>query len=216
MFNFFGKKSKQVAPKPQFTPVDLNATSQGISNRKNDTQLKLEQVEKELKCALVDYRQARTPQQKAQAKNKAMRLLKKKKLYQAHCNNLENTQMAVESAAMDVDIMKDNMAIMQTMKHTVQMQKDMMHAMGGVDSMYDVMDDMQEIKEQQEEFNEEMQRNFDIDVDDADLNDEIDELDYQMRMEMDNQGMQVPMGNETNQPMGNLNAEEAALEAELK
>ena len=125
--------------------------------------------------------------------------------------------MAVESAAMDVDIMKDNMAIMQTMKSTVQMQKDMMHAMGGIDSMYDVMDDMQEIKEQQEEFNDEMQRNFDIDVDDADLNDEIDELDYQMRMEMDNQGMQVPMGGEVNPQIGNnLNAEEAALEAELK
>ena len=216
MFNFFGQKKNAAPPKQTFTPVDLNATSHGISNRKNDTQLKLDQVENELKVALVDYRQARTPQQKAQAKSKAMRLLKKKKLYQAHVNNLENTQMAVESAAMDVDIMKDNMAIMQTMKATVQMQKDMMHAMGGIDSMYDVMDDMQEIKEQQEEFNDEMQRNFDIDVDDADLNDEIDELDYQMRMEMDNQGMQVPIG-EMNQPVNNnLNAEEAALEAELK
>ena len=212
MFNFFGKKKNKEPPKPQFTPVDLNATSQGISNRKNDTQLKLEQVEKELKGALVNYRQARTPQQKAQAKAKAMRLLKKKKLYQAHVNNLENTQMAVESAAMDVDIMKDNMAIMQTMKATTQMQKDMLHAMGGIDSMYDVMDDMAEIKEQQEEFNDEMQRNFDVDVDDADLNDEIDELDYQMRMEMDTQGMQVP--GEMNQNP-NVNAEEAALEAEV-
>ena len=213
MFNFFGKKSNKEPPKPQFAPVDLNATSNGIANRKNDTNLKLEQVEKELKGALLNYRQARTPQQKAQAKAKAMRLLKKKKLYQAHVNNLENTQMAVESAAMDVDIMKDNMAIMQTMKATTQMQKDMLHAMGGIDSMYDVMDDMAEIKEQQEEFNEEMQRNFDVDVDDADLNDEIDELDYQMRMEMDNQGMQVP--GEMNQNP-NINAEEAALEAELK
>ena len=214
MFEFFGKKGKKQPPKPQFQPVDLNATSNGISARKNDTTLKLEQVEKELKAALLNYRQARTPQQKAQAKAKAMRLLKKKKLYQAHINNLENTQMAVEGAAMDVDIMKDNMAIMQTMKATTQMQKDMLHAMGGIDSMYDVMDDMAEIKEQQEEFNDEMQRNFDVDVDDADLNDEIDELDYQMRMEMDNQGMQVP--GEMNSAPQNLNAEEAALEAELK
>ena len=120
--------------------------------------------------------------------------------------------MAVESAAMDVDIMKDNMAIMQTMKATTQMQKDMLHAMGGIDSMYDVMDDMAEIKEQQEEFNDEMQRNLDVDVDDADLNDEIDELDYEMRMEMDNQGMQVPK--ESNQFV--QNAEEKALEDELK
>ena len=85
--------------------------------------------------------------------------------------------------------MKDNMIIMQAMKATVQMQKNMMHAMGGIDSMYDIMDDIQEIKEHQEEFNEEMQRNFNIDVDDADLNDEIDELDYQIRMEIDIQGM---------------------------
>lgn len=70
MFNFFGKKKHAEKPQPQFAPVDLNATSHGISNRKNDTQLKLEQVEKELKGALVDYRQARTPQQKLKQKLK--------------------------------------------------------------------------------------------------------------------------------------------------
>ena len=62
-----------------------------------------------------------------------MRLLKKKKMYQAHANNLENTQMVVESDDKDVDIMKDNMAIMQTMKSTVQTQKNMLHAIGGID-----------------------------------------------------------------------------------
>ena len=138
-----------------------------------------------------------------------MCLLKKKKMYQAHANNLENTQMVVESDDKDVDIMKDNMAIMQTMKSTVQTQKNMLHVIGGIDSMYDVMDDMAEFKEQQEEFNNELQRNLDVDID---LNDEIDELDYQMRMEMDVQGMQVPQ--DSNGPM--KNAELAALEAELK
>ena len=103
-----------------------------------------------------------------------MRLLKKKKMYQAHANNLENIQMAVESDDKDVDIMKDNMAIIQTMKSTVQTQKNMLHAIGGIDSMYDAMDDMAETKEQQEEFNDELLRNLDVDIDDTDLNDEID------------------------------------------
>ena len=58
------------------------------------------------------------------------------------------------------------------------------------------MYDKAEIKEQQEEFNNELQRNLDVDID---LNDEIDELDYQMRMEMDAQGMRVPQ--ESNGPM---------------
>jgi hypothetical protein len=41
------------------------------------------------------------------------------------------------------------------MKDTLQIKKDMMHVMGGIDLMYDVMDDIQEIKEKQEEFNDE-------------------------------------------------------------
>ena len=88
----------------------------------------------------------------------------------------------------------------------------MLHSIGGIDSIYGVMDDMAEIKEQQEEFNDELQRNLDGDIDDTDLNEEFDELDYQMRLEMDAQGMQVPQ--ESNGPM--KNAEEAALEAEIK
>ena len=43
--------------------------------------------------------------------------------------------MTVDSANMDCQIMRDNLNIMQMMKDTVQVQKDTMHAMGGVDSM---------------------------------------------------------------------------------
>ena len=38
------------------------------------------------------------------------------------------------------------MSIMQTMKSTVQTQKNMLHAIGGIDSMYDAMDDMLKLK----------------------------------------------------------------------
>ena len=84
-------------------------------------------------------------------------------------NNLSNTQMTVDSANMDCQIMRDNLNIMQVMKDTVQVQKDTMHAMGGVDSMYDVMDDMAEIKDEQQELNEEFQRNYDVDVGDEEM-----------------------------------------------
>ena len=49
-----------------------------------------------------------------------MQLLKKKKMYENHINNLDNTQMIVDSANMDCQIMKDNMNIMQVMQQTVQ------------------------------------------------------------------------------------------------
>ena len=63
--------------------------------------------------------------------------------------------------------------------------------MGGVDSMYDIMDDMAEIKDEQQELNEEFQRNYDVDVGDEELDAELDDLDYQMRMEMDNDGLKA-------------------------
>ena len=188
MFNFFKKKEEK--PKP--IPVDLNITSMNLSNKLNETSLKVNAIDKELKAQLQIYRTTRNPTQKAQAKKNATQLLKKKKMYEQHINNLSNTQMTVDSANMDCQIMKDNMNIMQVMKDTVQVQKDTMHAMGGIDSMYDVMDDMAEIKDEQQELNEEFQRNYDVDVGDEELDAELDDLDYQMRMEMDNDGLKAP------------------------
>ena len=209
MFSFFKKKKEEPKPKP----VDLNITSLNLSNKINDTSLKINAIDKELKAQLQVYRTARNPTAKAQAKKKAVQLLKKKKTYEQHYNNLQNTQVTVDSANMDCQIMRDNMNIMQVMKETVQVQKDTLHSMGGIDSMYDVMDDMQEIKEEQQEINEEFQRNYDVDVGDEELDAELDDLDYQMRLEMDNDGLKAP-GDQIGG--GQIKSDEAELEDALK
>lgn len=211
MFNFFGKKKKE-EPKPK--PIDLNITSMNLSNKMNETNLKVQAIDKELKAQLQLYRSARNPTQKAQAKKKAVQLLKKKKMYEQHYNNLSNTQMTVDSANIDCQIMRDNINIMQVMKDTVQLQKDTLHSMGGIDSMYDVMDDMQEIREEQQELNEEFQRNYDVDVEDEELDAELDDLDYQMRLEMDNDGLKAPNDLVGGQQV--KNSDEAELEEALK
>ena len=59
-------------------------------------------------------------------KEDALSLLKEEKMYEEYINNLSNTQITVDSANMDCQIMKDNMNIMQVMKDTVQVQKDTM------------------------------------------------------------------------------------------
>ena len=210
MFNFFKKKEEKPKPKP----VDLNITSMNLSNKLNETSLKINAVDKELKSQLQIYRTARNPTQKAQAKKKATQLLKKKKMYEQHYNNLSNTQMTVDSANMDCQMMRDNLNIMQVMKDTVQVQKDTLHSMGGIEGMYDVMDDMAEIREEQQDLNEEFQRNYDVDVGDEELDAELDDLDYQMRLEMDNDGLKAP-----NEQVGGeqiKNSDEAELEDALK
>ena len=213
MFNFFGKKTKKEVRKP--ISIDLNIESKNMTNNMNGISLKIAEVDNQLKGQLQVYRSARNPKAKAQAKKKAMQLLKKKKIYEQHKNNLSNAQMTLDSVNMDCQMMRDNMNIMQVMKNTVQVQKDTLHAMGGIDGMYDVMDDMAELKEEQQEMNEEIQRNLDVDVGDEELDAELDELDYQMRVELDNDGLKAPMDNVNGNPLVN-NPDEAQLEDLLK
>ncbi|MCQ2816579.1 MAG: hypothetical protein MJ252_04845 [archaeon] len=52
-----------------------------------------------------------------------------------------------------------------------------------------------------------------MDVEDADLDAELDDLDYQMRCEMNNDGMRAPEGG---QMQSQANRDEAALEDALK
>lgn len=106
--------------------------------------------------------------QKAQAKQKAGNILKKKKMYEAHYNNLSTTQISVESASIQTQMMKDNMDVMTTLKGTVELQKEMMKGMNP-DEVYDIMDDLKDIQEQQEEMNEAFTRNYEIDVGDDEL-----------------------------------------------
>lgn len=134
----------------------------------NDVKLKLDATDKELKAALEQLRAARTPQQKATAKKKATNILKKKKMYDSHFNNLQNTQFNVENTHIQTQMMRDNMDIVNTMKATVSVQKQMMGSMNP-DAVYDLMDDMRELQEDQNEISDAFQRNYDIDVGDDEL-----------------------------------------------
>ena len=185
----FGKKKKEEPKRP---PPDLNNVSLNLSNKMNDMALKIQQTDKELRAQLTIMRTSGNPTAKAQAKKKATQLLKKKKMYENHYNNLSGTQMTVDSANVECQMMKDNLDIVRAMKDTVDVQKQTMKEMGGIDSMYDIMDEMAEIKEEQEEMNQEFQRNYDVDVGDEELEAELDALDYQMRADMDNSNMNAP------------------------
>lgn len=109
MFNVFGSKKKE--EKKVVKQVDLQDTSNRLGNNLNDVKLKQDVIDKELKTALEAYRNARNPTLKAQAKQKATNLLKKKKMYDAHYNNISNTQMNVENAHIQTQMMRDNVDI---------------------------------------------------------------------------------------------------------
>ena len=69
--------------------------------------MKHELTTQELKQALDNFRNAKNPTLKTQMKNRATNLLKKKKMYEQHILNLENTQYNVESAHIQTQMIKD-------------------------------------------------------------------------------------------------------------
>ena len=73
MFNFFKKKEEK--PKP--VPVDLNITSMNLSNKLNETSLKVNAIDKELKAQLQIYRNERNPT--SSSKEESYSTQKKKK-----------------------------------------------------------------------------------------------------------------------------------------
>lgn len=77
------------------------------------------------------------------------------------------------------------------MKQTTDVQKDLMKEMN-LDNMDDMIDQMQEIKYAQEEFSDAIQKNYEIEVDEADLDEELEQLDYEMRVQLDAKELTVP------------------------
>lgn len=77
------------------------------------------------------------------------------------------------------------------LKDTVNVQKQMMGEMNA-DNVYDLMDQMREVKEDQDEINDAFTRNYDVEVEDEELDAELDELDHEMRVELDGRELTVP------------------------
>lgn len=168
MFNIFRGKKKQEKKPVHSEPLDLQKSAARLVDRTHDIKEKLEKIELELRSSLEAFRMARTQPEKIKAKKKAVDALKRKKMYLAQLNNLEQTSFNVENVQMQTDMVRDNMEIVKILKQTNDMQKIMMKEMN-VETVDDMIDEMQEAKYVQEEFSDAIQRNYDIDIEESEL-----------------------------------------------
>jgi hypothetical protein len=171
MFNIFkGKKKQETKQTPTEKIPDLDKSSARLIDRTHDVKLRLEKIELELKCALETYRNSRTQAEKLRAKKKAVEVLKRKKMYTAQLQNLEQTCINVENVSLQAEVARDHIDIVKILKQTNDMQKQMMKEMN-VETVDDMIDEMQEAKMIQEEFSDSIQRNYDIDLEESELDD---------------------------------------------
>lgn len=130
-----------------------------------------------MKTHLNNYRNSHNPKIKEGHKLKAANALKKKKMYENQISNLENSQFTLESMQMQTDMMKEQIHIMKVMHDSAQLQKGLMNTMSA-DTMWDIAQNMNDIRDEMEELNEVFTESYKVDVDEAELDAELDELEY--------------------------------------
>ena len=167
---FFGKKK----PEPVKGP-SLDEANSGMEVRIKSIKEKIQDCDKEL----AQLREAiRTSRGSSQTMNKqrAVQILKRRKMYSSQLEGLMGTQFNVEQMSFATQNIQDTLITVGAMKeaHKLQTQQIKNLKIGDIEN---IMDDMADLMEDTEEINEVMSRNYACDIDEGDLERELDELD---------------------------------------
>jgi len=170
MQRFFGS-GKPKAPAPTLTDVIANADGRAESVEK-----KIGKLDAELKKYKDQMSKMRDGPGKNMVKQRALRVLKQKKVYEQQLMNLQQQSFNMEQANYAAQSLKDTQLTVDAMKSGVKaMKKDFKQI--NVSQVEDLQDDMTDMLEQHEEIQEVLSRNYTApEVDDEDLEAEFDSL----------------------------------------
>ena len=109
-------------------------------------------------------------------KQRAVQILKRRKMYAGQLEGLMGTQFNVEQMTFATQNIQDTIVTVNAMKeaHKVQTQQLKALKVGDIENM---MDDMADMMLDTEEINEVMSRNYACDIDEGELERELEELD---------------------------------------
>jgi len=179
MNRIFGT-GKAKAPPPNLTDVIGSVDSRGESVDK-----KINMLDRELLKYKEQMKKMRDGPSKNMVKQKAMRVLKQKKMYESQLENLRNQSFNMEQANFATQTLKDTKTTVDAMKMGVkQMKKE--YKKVDIDDIEDLQDDMEDMLEQANEVQEALGRQYGMpEMDDAELDAEFDALGDEMFMEDD-------------------------------
>ncbi|CAG0889751.1 unnamed protein product [Cyprideis torosa] len=139
--------------KPKEPPPNLTDCIAGVDGRAESVEKKIQRLDAEL----VKYRDQMKKMREGPAKNavkqKAMRILKQKKIYENQADNLRNQSFNMEQANYAHQTLKDTQTTVAAMKHGVKsMQQEFKKI--NINKIEDIQDDMEDMLEQADEVQE--------------------------------------------------------------
>ncbi|KAJ1947840.1 Vacuolar protein-sorting-associated protein 60 [Linderina pennispora] len=171
MNRIFGT-SKPKAPKPTLDDA-ISSTDARVSA----VEVKIRKLDGELARYRDQMQKMRDGPGKNSVKQRALRVLQQKKMYESQRDQLMQQSFNMESAVFATENVKNTLSTMQAMQDANKAMKKQYKNVD-IDKIYDMQDEMAELLEQANEVQELMGRSYNLpeDVDEQDLEAELDAL----------------------------------------
>jgi charged multivesicular body protein 5 len=167
-------------------PPNLTDAVAGVDSRSESVEKKIAKLDLELKKYKDQMKKMRDGPSKNMVKQKAMRVLKQKKMYENQLEGLRNQSFNMEQANFTTQMLKDTKTTVDAMKGGL---KDMKKYYKKVDigKIEDLQDDMEDMMEVANEVQETLGRQYGglEDLDEDDLEAELDALGDDFLLEED-------------------------------
>ena len=161
-------------------PPSLTEASETIDKRVAAIDEKIKQCDMEL----LRYKAQMTGPSAASAKQRALTVLKRKKMYESQRNSLLNTQFNVDQANFATENLKITAVTVDALRNgAAQMKQEF--AKLNIDQVEDVIDDMEELLYDQQDINEILGRSYAVPegFDEAELEGEFAMLEEEVALE---------------------------------
>lgn len=182
MNRLFGSGSK--APRPT-----LNSAISNVDERISQLDVKLASLTAELSTYQTKLSRMRDGPGKTALKQKALKVLQRRKQYEAQRDQLQSQVWNMEQAGMMQDNLKNVMTTVDAMKTT---QKELKRQYGRVDidRIERMQDEMADLMDVGNEIQESLARSYDVpeDVDEAELDAELEALGAEVDLEREMAG----------------------------
>ncbi|XP_021944838.1 charged multivesicular body protein 5 [Folsomia candida] len=179
MNRLFGK-GKDKAP-----PPDLGACISNVDKRAEDMDKKAAQCEGELRKIREQMKKMRDGPAKNALKQKALRILQRKKMFDNQSDSFRSQSFNMEQATMALQTAKDTQVVVAGMKAGVKEMKKEFKKID-VDKIEDLQDELADVLEISEDVQEALGRSYNIpDVDEDELEAELDALGDEIALDDD-------------------------------
>merc|ERR1712012_1452813 len=162
--------------KPKAPPPNLADCVANVDSRAESVDKKVSRIDAELNKYKQQMSKMRDGPAKNAVKQKALRLLKQKKQYEAQAENMRNQSFNMEQTLMATQTLKDTKTTVNAMKMGVkEMKKEFKNV--NIEQIEDMQDELADMLEEANEVQEVMGRAYGMpEIDEDDLEAELDAL----------------------------------------